>query len=84
MLVRSRNGNFVLAFLGAVYALSAIAVLAWFVVDVWQAATLIEFAMQLALAVSAAVGLWFIAIAMENLRRGQRGGATSKPASIHR
>lgn len=84
VLVRSRNGNFVLAFLGAVYALSAIAVLAWFVVDVWQAATLMDFLMQMALAVSAAVGLWFVAIAMENLRRGQRAGATSKPASIHR
>jgi len=81
VLVRSRNGNFILAFVGAVYALSALAVLAWFVVDVWQAAALIDFLLQVALGGSAICGFWFISIALDNLR--QRAGA-SKPASIQR
>lgn len=81
VLVRSRNGNFILAFVGAVYALSALAVLAWLVVDVWQAAALTDFLLQVALAASAVCGFWFVSIALNNLR--QRAGA-SKPASIHR
>jgi hypothetical protein len=81
VLVRSRNGNFILAFVGALYALSALAVLAWFVVDVWQAAALVDFLLQVALAGSAVCGFWFVSIALDNLR--QRGGA-SKAASIHR
>ena len=84
VLVRSRNGNLILAVLGAVYALSAIAVLLWFVVDVWRAARLIDFLMQMALVASAACGIWFVSIALANLRDGQRSGATSKAASIHR
>jgi hypothetical protein len=80
VLVRSRNGNFILAFVGVVYALSALAVLAWFVVDVWQAAALIDFLLQVALAGSAVCGFWFISIALDNLRH--RGA--SKPASIQR
>jgi hypothetical protein len=81
VLVRSRNGNFILAFVGAAYALSALAVLVWFVVDVWQAAALIDFMLQVLLFASAACGVWFVSIALDNLRH--RAGA-SKPASIHR
>jgi hypothetical protein len=84
VLVRSRNGNVILAFVGAVYALSAVAVLAWFVADVWRAARTIDLLMQVTLVASAAVGVWFIAIGLDNLRGGQRSGATSKPASIQR
>ena len=81
VLVRSRNGNLILAFVGGVYALSAAAVLAWFVADVWQAARIADFILQVALVASAACGIWFISIALANLRGGQRG---SKAASIHR
>jgi hypothetical protein len=82
VLVRSRSGNLILAFVGAVYALSAAAVLAWFVIDVWQAARIADFILQVALVASAACGVWFISIALANLR--QRTGETSKAASIHR
>jgi hypothetical protein len=83
VLVRSRSGNFILAFVGAVYALSAVAVLAWFVVDVWQAAATSDLMVQVALVAAAACGVWFVAIALENLGlRSHR--TTSKPASIQR
>ena len=84
VLVRSRSGNLILAFVGGVYALSAVAVLAWFVVDVWQAARIADFVLQVALVASAACGVWFISIALANLRMRHRAGDTSKPASIHR
>jgi hypothetical protein len=82
VLVRSRSGNLILAFVGGVYALSSVAVLAWFVMDVWQAARIADVALQAALVASAACGVWFISIALANLRH--RAGETSKPASIHR
>ena len=83
VLVRSRNGNFILAFVGAVYALSAAAVLVWFMVDVWQVAELIDFLLQVALIASAVCGVWFVSIALDNLNLRHRAG-TSKPASIQR
>jgi hypothetical protein len=83
VLVRSRNGNLILAFVGGVYALSSLAVLAWFVVEVWQAARIVDFVLQVALVASAACGVWFVSIGTANLRERQRTGA-SKPASIHR
>lgn len=83
VLVRSRNGNLFLAFVGGVYALSSAAVLAWFVVDVWQAARIVDVILQVALLTSAVCGVWFVSIAIANLRASQRG-ETSKAASIHR
>lgn len=82
VLVRSRNGNFILAFVGAVYALSSIGVLAWFVVDIWHAAEVADILLQVALVAAGACGVWFVAIARDNL--GSRQRATSKPASIQR
>jgi hypothetical protein len=82
VLVRSRSGNLILAFVGGVYALSSVAVLAWFVMDVWQAARIADVMLQVALVASAACGVWFVSIALANLRH--RAGETSKPASIHR
>jgi hypothetical protein len=58
-------------------------VLVWFVVDVWQAAALIDFLLQVALVASAVCGVWFVSIALDNLHLRQRAG-TSKPASIQR
>jgi hypothetical protein len=83
VLVRSRSGNLILAFVGGVYALSSLAVLAWFVVDIWQAARIADFILQVALVTSAACGVWFVSIALANLRGRQRAGE-SKAASIHR
>lgn len=67
LMVRSRRGNLVLAFLGFVYTVSATAVLAWFVIDVWRAAVAIDRLMQMALIVAGGCGIWFVVGAMENL-----------------
>lgn len=67
LLVRSRSGNLVLAVLGFVYTVSAAAVLAWFVVDVWRAAVTVDRLMQFALIGAGACGAWFVLNALENL-----------------
>jgi hypothetical protein len=67
MVIRSRSGNVVLAALGVTYAVSAFVVLVWFVVDSWAAAAILDRALQLCLAASAACGIWFIVTALENL-----------------
>ncbi len=67
MVIRSRSGNVVLAALGVTYAVSALVVLVWFVVDSWAAAAILDRAMQVCLAASAACGIWFIVTARENL-----------------
>lgn len=87
VLVRSRYGNIVLAVIGAAYAMASLVVLVWLVVDVWQASTLFDYVIQLALLASAACGLWFLLNALENLgvQLGHlQRSATSKPASVHR
>ena len=65
--IRSRSGNVVLAVLGVIYAVSALVVLIWFVVDSWAAAAILDRALQLCLAASAACGIWFIVTALQNL-----------------
>lgn len=65
--VRSRSGNVVLAVVGALYALLAIAVLTWFVADVGRVAALLDRALQFALLLAAACGVWFVVNALENL-----------------
>lgn len=87
VLVRSRYGNVVLAVIGAAYALASLAVLVWLVLDVWQASTLFDYVIQLALLASAACGLWFLVNATENLGihlGSLHRSATSKPASVQR
>lgn len=86
VVVRSRYGNVVLAAIGASYALASLLVLVWLVVDVWQAATASDYAVQIALAACAACGVWFIANAMENLGvfRHRQDARGSKPASFQR
>lgn len=65
--VRSRSGNLMLAVLGAIYAVGAIVVLAWLVIDGGNALAMIDRILQLALLVAAACGVWFIVNALENL-----------------
>jgi fumarate reductase subunit D len=67
MVIRSKGGNIALASLGVVYALTALVVLVWFVVDVWSAAAMIDRALQICLVAAIACGLWFVAIALQNL-----------------
>lgn len=71
--VRSRRWNLVLAILGAVYAVSAIVLLAWFIIDVWNAESISDRIMQFALVGSALYGIWIFVMALQNLgMRGQR------------
>lgn len=65
--VRSRRWNRVLAIVGAVYAVSAIVLLAWFIIDVWKAASIADRLLQLALLMSALCGAWMYANARANL-----------------
>lgn len=75
VVVRSRSGNVVLAVLGIVYALSAIVILIALTTEAWNAAAIIDRAIQLSLLASAACGVWFVVIALENLgiRFSRRG-----------
>ena len=65
--VRSRRWNLILAVLGSIYAVSAVVLLAWFVIDVWHAGRFSDRVIQIALVLSAACGIWFTISAMENL-----------------
>lgn len=82
--LRSRSANLLLTVTGGIYALGAVAVLVWFVVDLATApASAIDRLLQFALLMSAGCGIWFIAIGLDNLGlRHPRG--TSKPASVQR
>jgi len=67
VVVRSRSGNVVLAVLGALYAFSALAVLVALVVEVWNAAAIIDHAFLLGLVAAAGCGVWFLETGLENL-----------------
>jgi len=86
--VRSRTGNLVLAVVGAVYTVASLAILVWFIADVWQAAGLVDRVLQLALVAAGFCGFWFLRTGLENLgvKIGgrQRVAAASNPASIQR
>lgn len=87
--VRSRTGNLVLAVVGAVYTVASLAVLVWFIVDVWQAAGIVDRVLQLALVAAGLCGIWFLRTGLANLgvqvgRASQRAAAVSNPASIQR
>ena len=65
--VRSRRWNWVLATLGAIYAVSATILLVWFIIDVWGAAGIADRLLQIALLLSAICGVWLLLNALENL-----------------
>ena len=73
--VQSRKGNLALVVLGVVYSLGALTVLAWFAVEVHNAAAALDRLIQMSLIASAICGLWFIANALQNLgvRASRRG-----------
>ena len=76
--IRSRLGNCVLGFLGVVYLFSATATLIYYIASTWGAMGLTDYALQLALIASAIGGLFFIAIARQNLmpsRAAEKSGS---------
>ena len=75
--VRSRFGNVALAVLGAVYALSAVVVLIWFLVDVKSAAATLDRLMQIGLLGATLCGVWFILNALENLGVRRHGRSST-------
>lgn len=72
LLVRSRRWNWMLAILGSVYAVSAIVILAWFVIDVWNAESMSDRMLQFALLLSALFGIWILIMALKNLSAGSQ------------
>lgn len=78
--VHSRSGNIVFAVLGSVYAVSALSILVWFVVEMWGATRMSDRALQFALAAAAVCGFWIALRALENLglRYSQRPWQTHK------
>lgn len=67
VVVHSRSGNVVLAVVGAVYALGAVAAFIAFAINVWNAAGLIDRALMIGLVVAAVSGVWFLVTGLENL-----------------
>lgn len=65
--IHSRTGNRILAVAGALYAIAGIALLAWYVVDTWNAASIIDRALQFLLIGAIVIGVWFIYVARVNL-----------------
>ena len=56
-----------LAIVGGIYALAAVVVLTWFIIDVGSALSLRDLLLQIALIGAAACGVWFVLNALENL-----------------
>lgn len=65
--IRSRGGNVVLAVLGALYALAALSGLATLIRNSVLARALLDAALQLLLLGTAALGIWFVFVALDNL-----------------
>ena len=80
--IRSRLGNGVLGFLGVVYFVSALGTLIYYIASTWGAMGLTDYALQVALIASAIGGLFFIAIAVQNLRPS-RAAEKSRSARDH-
>lgn len=89
VLIKSRTGNIVLGLTGIAYAIASLAVLIVLMIDIWQAASVGDLLIQLALIGAAGCGIWFALNARENLAQGgpvrrHSLGGTSNPASAHR
>lgn len=67
VILRSRSGNVVLAVLGAVYTVAAIATHVAFAVEVWNALGIRDLAMQLGLLGAAVCSVWLLLTGLENL-----------------
>jgi hypothetical protein len=83
--IHSRRGNAVLGFLGVVYAIAAVVLLAWHLAQTWGAAGTIDRAIQVILVGTLLMGVWFVRIAIANLGMHVRSGdprTESKPATV--
>jgi len=78
--IRSRLGNGVLGFLGVVYFISATATLIYYIVTTWGAMGLTDYVLQMGLIAAAIGGLFFIAIAKQNLRPSSSRAENSRSA----
>ena len=67
--INSRAGNRFIAAAGTLFAVTALVLFAYYVISVWDAASLIDRALQEALLVAAIVGVGFVSVARTNLRR---------------
>ena len=72
--IRSRLGNGVLGFVGAVYFISATATLIYYIATSWGAMSLTDYVLQAGLIASAIGGLLFILIAKQNLMPSRAAG----------
>ena len=68
VIIRSRVGNGILAFLGIVYFVSATATLVYYIVSNWGANGLTDYVLQFALLCAAVGGVLFFAIGYGNLK----------------
>ncbi|HEY5611881.1 MAG TPA: hypothetical protein VIL97_11800 [Thermoanaerobaculia bacterium] len=66
--IHSRLGNMVLLCLGGAFTLSSLALLVYYVVTSWGYATMIDRALQILLAVTAAWGAALVLGARQNLK----------------
>ncbi len=65
----SRWGNRLICTLGALFAAASTALLLYYVVSGWGAASLVDRALQMCLLVGIVVSLGFIGIGLDNLKR---------------
>ena len=79
--IRSRVGNIVLGTLGVLYVIAGAVLLAWSIVQTWDAASLMDRALQIILIAAIAAGLWFTAMARVNLNERE---LSPQPARQHR
>ena len=67
IVIRSRSGNLALAAIGAIYLITALATLLYYLATTWGAAALLDLLLQLTLAAAALAGAFFLATAAGNL-----------------
>jgi hypothetical protein len=67
IILRSRRGNVVLAVLGAIYTVTAIAALVALAMDVWNALGFSDLVLHVGLIAAAACGIWLLQTGLENL-----------------
>lgn len=66
--IRSRSGNIALAVIGGIHVVSALVMVSWVIRDVIETSVARQALAQLVvLAVAALCGVWFIAVALDNL-----------------
>jgi hypothetical protein len=81
VVIRSRIGNTVLAILGVIYFLSAIATFVYYVATNWGANDLTDYVLQAALIAAAVGGVFFVRIAGHNLKLRRPGSAEQSRSS---